>query len=115
MEAILNELNEAVGIKGSMIMTKDGMLVTSKLGDELSESIVAAMASSIILTTRKSLASVGLHDFSRFLLQSSKGKIILVDAGVAFLVVLADVRIKLDVTTIDINRAAYRIQKRFET
>ena len=114
METLLDELNEAVGVKGSMIMTKDGMLVTSRLGESLSEEIVAAMASSMILSTRKALEKMGLHEFSRFLLKSSRGKIILVDAGVAFLVVLADARIKLDVTTIDINRTAYRIQKRFE-
>ena len=42
-------LNEAVGVKGCMIMTKDGMLVTSRLGESLSEEIVAAMASSIFL------------------------------------------------------------------
>ena len=115
MEAILEQLNEAVGIRGCMIMTKDGMLVTSRLGEELSEEIVAAMASGLILSTRKALEAIGLGAFGRLVLKSTEGKIILVDAGVAFLVVLADTRIKLDVTLIDINRAAYRIQKRFET
>ena len=114
METILDELNEAIGIRGSMIVTKDGMLVTSRVGAELSEDAIAALVSAVVLSTRKALERIRFGEFTRFLLKSTEGKIILQDAGVAFLVVVADTRIKLDVTLIDINRATYRIEKHFE-
>ena len=56
MRRILKHLNEAVGVKGSLVLTKDGMVIASHLSGQLEEDVVAAMAANVILATTKTLA-----------------------------------------------------------
>ncbi|MHC5078874.1 MAG: roadblock/LC7 domain-containing protein, partial [Planctomycetota bacterium] len=47
MLEILRRLNTGVGVRGSMIVTSEGIVVAADLGGELEEERVAAMASSV--------------------------------------------------------------------
>ena len=113
MNETLERLNQAVGIKGSMVMTRDGMTVARRMGKEISQELAAAIAASLLLRIRHALEVVSLSNPTRVLLRSTLGKIIVAEAGAAFLLVVADHRIKLDVTLIDINIAASKIRERF--
>jgi len=109
---ILQELNQAVGVRGSAVVTRDGMLVASELTAELDEDAVAAMASALVLNTISALERVGFGGFSLFTIRASSGKMVVVDAEVAFLVVVTDPGVNLDLTMVDIRAASYRLQKR---
>ncbi len=113
MNEVLEQLNQAVGIKGSMVITRDGMSVASRMGEETPQEMAAAMGASLLLRLRHALKVLSFKDPIRVLLRSSLGKIIIAEAGAAFLLVVADHRIKLDVTLIDINIAAGKIRERF--
>ena len=113
MNEILDQLNQAVGIKGSMIITRDGMPVASRMGDEVPQELAAAMAASLVLQLRHALQVLSFQNPKRVLLRSSLGKIIVAEAGAAFLLVVADHKIKLDMTLIDIDSAAGKIKTRF--
>ena len=95
MKAILQELNTVVGIKGSMVIAVDGMLIASAFSG-IEDETAAALASRIILTTQQSLGRLGFGDVSQLVLTSTHGKIVLVSAGNSFLMVMAalDPRIK---------------------
>ena len=85
MKNILEELNQEVGIKGSMVITPDGIMVAAALGPELQEELVAAIVSSLLVAVRK--ASSGLEaegGLKSCLLHASKGKIMFYDMGNAF-------------------------------
>jgi predicted regulator of Ras-like GTPase activity (Roadblock/LC7/MglB family) len=107
---ILKGLNEVVGIRGSMIVSHDGMIVASCLGRHLDEEKVAAMASAVVMNTRRALERQGLKHFSRFTLTSSHGKMVFNDTGIAYLVVVMDKSIDLGPTDIEIESAAMRIR-----
>jgi len=109
VKSILESLNRSVGIKGSMIVTTDGVVVAADLGVELEEERVAAIASMLIPSLRRSLEQADLGPFARCVLTATEGKLVIVDAGVAFLVVATDATIRLDVTMLDIEAAARRI------
>ena len=110
MKDILRLLNQEVGVKGSVVVTQDGMVVASVLGVGLEEEAVAAIASSTILNIRAALAKIGAVAFERMVFVSTYGKMIFVDAGIAYLVVVCDKKLNLDLTIVAVMGAAYRIR-----
>ena len=111
MNEILSELNQEVGVKGSMVVTQDGIVVASELSPGLSADVVAAVASSAIQSINQSLNKIGQPNLSKFVLEAGFGKIVFIDIGIAYLVVILDQRINMDVTLIAISGAAYRIRQ----
>jgi predicted regulator of Ras-like GTPase activity (Roadblock/LC7/MglB family) len=110
MKDILEKLNKSVGVKGSMIVTSDGITVASVLGKDMDENLVAAMASNTIHNAKKALKKLEAQTFDQFVLTATYGKMVFVDVGVAFIVVVTDKEIHLDQTLIDVSSAAYRIR-----
>lgn len=110
MRRILKGLNDVVGIRGSMVVSHDGMVIASCLRRELDEDRVAAMASAAVMSTRRALSKYGMHNFSRFTLTASHGKLVFTDTGIAYLVVVMDRHIDLGPTDIEIESAAMRIR-----
>jgi len=111
MKDILSELNREVGVKGSMVLTQDGIVVASDLSPGLSDEVVAAVASGAIQSLNNALTKVGQPNVSKYVLEAGFGKIVFIDIGIAYLVVILDPRINMDVTLIAISGAAYRIRQ----
>jgi predicted regulator of Ras-like GTPase activity (Roadblock/LC7/MglB family) len=109
---ILKRLNRGLGIRGSMIVTADGIIVASHMGEDLDDNRVAAIASNVIQRTQHTLTEIELRKFSQFILTAVHGKMVFQDIGNAFLVVLTDKSINLDHTLIEIKGAAFKIQSR---
>ena len=112
MNDVLDDLNRSVGIKGSMVVTPDGVVAAARFGHGLDDDRVAAIASILIPTVRRSLQRAGLRPFSKCILTASEGRLVIVDTGRVFLVVATDAGIRLDVTLLDIDAAARRIDGR---
>ena len=53
MREILSGLNEVVGVRGSMIVTHDGMVVAAELSGALEQDMLAAIATTVIRQTIK--------------------------------------------------------------
>ncbi len=112
MRKILKQLNEEVGVKGSMVVGAEGLVVMAELSDELNDDVVAAMASSTVSSTRKSLSLLGKGvDFTRFILVASQGRIVVVNTEPACLLVITDKNINIDYTLLAIDGAAQRLKK----
>ncbi len=111
MEKILSELNSAVGVKGSAVVTKDGILVKSALDPGLKEDVVSALSSFLIATTSRALKECGIETFERFIITSTHGKVILVNLEDAYLVVVADQFINIDLTLVEIMSVARKLKK----
>ena len=110
MRSTLKRLSEIAGVKGSMVVTRDGIVVAAELGRTLSEDLVAAMASNVIQQTRRGLERTGMRHFARFTLVASHGKMVFTDTGPAFLVVVMDRNVELGPVGIEIESAAMRIR-----
>ncbi len=111
MRRILKQLSDVAGIKGSMVVTQDGIVVASHLSGQLKENVVGAVASSVISSTRRDLATHGFQGFTRFTLVASQGKMVYIETGSAFLVVVVDRNVELGPVEIEIESAAMRIRK----
>ena len=110
MRRTLKQLNDVVGVKGSLVLTKDGIVIASHLSKQLEQDVVAAMAANVVRSTRKTLERYGLRHFARFTLVASHGKMAFTDTGPAFLVVVMDRNVELGPVDIEIESAAMRIR-----
>jgi len=111
MKAILENLNRSVGVIGSAVMTHDGMLVSSALSDRQDEETLAAIGSSLVTSTQKSLRGFAESELKLMTIDGSRGKIVLVNAGDAFLLIITDSAISLDATMLDIKSTVGKLQK----
>jgi predicted regulator of Ras-like GTPase activity (Roadblock/LC7/MglB family) len=112
MRDTLTNLNQVVGVNGSMLVTRDGMVVTSVLAESLHEEAVAALATSVIRTTRKALAKIGEDMFSMFMLNAAFGRLVLIDASIGYLVVVTERTINVDGAILEMQSAVRQIQKK---
>ena len=110
MRRILKQLNEHAGIRGSIVVTHDGMVVASCLDQRLNEEKVAAMASTVISSVRRSLKGNGLSKFHRLTLKAGYGKLVFRDTGIAYLVVVMDRNFDPGPTEIEVESARMRIK-----
>jgi predicted regulator of Ras-like GTPase activity (Roadblock/LC7/MglB family) len=111
MHEILEELNERVGIKGSLVVTEDGITITSSWRGHCDEERVAALAHAIIQSSKTALLRCGLKGFSRCEITADYGKVIILDLGVSFLVVVTDRKVDFASAIVDIQSAAKRIRR----
>ena len=115
MQKILDDLNKVAGVKGSMLVAEDGMVIASALGPALDKENVAAISSHMILSTKRSMEAMALEKFSRFVLTSTHGKMIFVELPqpfTAYLVVITPHLITLDTILIEIDSTILKIQHR---
>ena len=110
MQEILEHLNQVAGIKGSMVVTKDGVVVSEALGPDLESTTVAAVSSHMIQVAARGLASLDRGMFERFTLTSAHGRMVFVDLDVGYLVVITKMEMKLGQLLIEVDSAARRIR-----
>jgi predicted regulator of Ras-like GTPase activity (Roadblock/LC7/MglB family) len=109
---VLRRLGAEVGVRGCLLLTRDGFVVAAEVshGDEIDSDRLAAIAADTIANTREILGEAGEQPFTRFLLNTSFGRLFVVDLDRTVLVVVADRRIDLEMTRIAIDHAANKIQ-----
>jgi uncharacterized protein len=112
MQNILTELNQVAGVKGSMVVTKDGVVVADSLGPDLSKESVAAVSSHMIQMSERGLAELGRGMFERFAFTSAHGRMVFVNLDVGYLVVITKMEMKLDQVLIEVDSAARKIRGR---
>jgi predicted regulator of Ras-like GTPase activity (Roadblock/LC7/MglB family) len=110
MRDVLRELNREVGIKGSMILTRDGIVVASELAPGLQNDTVAAIASSVVQSFNSVLGPLKQAPFFKFIFTAAHGKMVFVATGEAYVAVVLDKDIKVDVSMLSIEGAARRIR-----
>lgn len=110
MREILQELNQEVGVKGSLVLTGDGMVMMAEVGANLDSEAVAANASATLQILRSGLKQIDVDGFSRFVCNAAFGKLVFVTAGEPYLAVVLDKSINLDYTMMAVTSAATRIK-----
>ena len=110
MRSVLEGLADIPGVRGSLVVTQDGMVVDSLIGKSLREEVVGAMSASLILGTRRSLEKGGLPPFESLTVVSTHGKLIVADTGTAFLVVILDKSIDLGDAELEIRSAVRKVR-----
>ncbi len=111
MKAILQELNETIAARGALIVAPDGMLIASdvRIGEDVER--LSAMGAGILAQVGGSLERAGLGTFAQVEVVTEEGKLVLVEAGPTYLLVLLGARLEIGPGSIEIRSAAKRIAR----
>ena len=113
MKKILAELNETLGARGSLIVSRDGLLIAAVVSGVPVERL-AAMGAAILSDVKKSLEKAGMAEFTQCEVAAEQGKVLLVAAGPTYLLVLTGPRIEIGAGSMEIKSAARQVAKAAE-
>ena len=111
MRDVIRELNTIPGIKGSLVLTSDGIVVTSELSPDLDEDTTAALVGNVVTQTEKLLESGHYQAMEQMVLTATRGKIVIQNLSNCYLVVVTNQFINLDVTRLEIASAANKLRE----
>ena len=89
MEAVLERLEGEAWVRGSMIVSDEGMVVVERLSGDLDRDAVAALASDLVTEVSEGLREAGTENFDRIVLSATTGELVVVGCGSVYLVVVA--------------------------
>ena len=112
MKTILSKLNKTNGIRGCMIVNRDGIVVASDFSIEADESGIGAVTSSILAALEGALKRINMGKFSRFIITGSENKVAVVNAGPAILLVLLNTEVNMGMVNVDIKDAAAAVAEK---
>lgn len=110
IDRVLIELNKTEGIKGSMIVGKDGLVIATQLPGNIDAELVGAMASAAFGASERTISEIGMGNLEQAMIEGEHGKILMIDAGEGILVVLTDEKVNLGLIRINMKRAAEKIK-----
>lgn len=110
MRNILGKLNKTNGIRGCMIVNRDGIVVASDFAFEADETGMGAVTSSILAALDGALKRINMGKFSRFIITGRENKIAVVSAGQAVLLVLIQNDVNMGLVNVDIKEAAEAVR-----
>lgn len=111
MLEVLEHLNGIPGVKGSLVMTPDGIVVASNIEDHLDDETTAAHLGQAVTRTHRLLEAGAFPPLVEMVLVATRGKIVIVNLESCLLVVVTNQFIDLDVGVLEIKSAAMRIRE----
>lgn len=90
MKNILNQINDIPGVKGSVVIDKEGLVIASNLMSGLEERTISAMVASIYNQVVKALAPDNEEKIYGVQLLASEGNIIFLCAQHCILIVITE-------------------------
>ena len=111
MQEILDDLKNTVAVKGSLVMMHDGIVVAYALEDSLEPDVVSGLTSFLTSTVSRVLGEGGMGSFASFNIQSTHGKVLVIDMGEAYLVVLTNQFGRLNLSMPEIQEAALQLRR----
>lgn len=109
MRAILTQLNKVQGVRGSMVINRDGIVVAGEFADDVDEQGVGAVASSLLAALEGAVKRINLGKLSRFVLTGNENKAVVVDTGPALLFVLLHRDANMGLLNVEIREAAKQV------
>ncbi|MHC4340583.1 MAG: roadblock/LC7 domain-containing protein [Planctomycetota bacterium] len=89
METILQRLEGEPWVRGSMIVSDEGMVVVERVSKDLDRDAVAALASDLVTEVSEGLREATMDSFARIVLTATAGEMVVVGCGSVYLVVIA--------------------------
>jgi uncharacterized protein len=111
MREILTELRKHVGVRGSLLVTRDGVIVATELGDGLVPESVAALTSTVIAEATRAAGKLEIGSIRRMMLTSSFGRLLFEPLGELVLVVATEPGLDLEHMLLEIAGPARRIRE----
>jgi predicted regulator of Ras-like GTPase activity (Roadblock/LC7/MglB family) len=109
MYSVLSELNKTSGIKGSMLVGSDGIIIAADLESQYEDETVGAMSASIVSSVTKAMERLKGETLSQITVEAENGKLFFADAGVGILTVIADNEVNIGLVRLEMKNAISRM------
>jgi predicted regulator of Ras-like GTPase activity (Roadblock/LC7/MglB family) len=109
-ETLESILSESFDIQGAMVVSRDGLVMSSRLPSGLEDARVGAVSAGVLSLGVRSITQLGRGDFNQILAQGSKGNVVVTGAGSkAAFVALTAANVNLGMVFLEAREAAERI------
>jgi predicted regulator of Ras-like GTPase activity (Roadblock/LC7/MglB family) len=103
------------GIEGTAVVTKDGLLVASELSESIDGETLAAMTATMTGAAETAMSELKKKEIERVIVESKDARLISVEAGKkTILVCMVNMKAKLGLVLLEMERAAKVIEKEVE-
>jgi len=109
MYNILSDLNKTSGVKGSMLVGQDGIIIAADLDTQYEDETVGAMSASIVSSVGKAMERLKGEEPMQITVEADHGKLFLANAGVGILTVLADKEVNIGLIRLEMKNAISKI------
>ena len=110
LEIILSGLKETGGVKGSAVISRDGLIVASDLSETVDADTFAAMSAAMQGAAETAVSELKQGNLKQIIVEADKGKVITTSAGEkTILVILTTPAVNLGLVLIDIGKASGKI------
>jgi len=107
---ILKSLKQVGDIIGSSIISTDGLMIASELGESIDGDTFAAMSAAMQGAAETAVSELKQGELKQIIIDADKSKLITISAGKkAILVILANPKINLGLALLELGRAAGKI------
>lgn len=109
MYNVLSELNKTSGIKGSMLVGSDGIIIAADLDAQMEDEAVGAMSASIVSNVGKAMERIKSESPAQITVEAENGKLFLADAGIGILTVVAEKNVNIGLVRLEVKNAISKI------
>ena len=109
MYNVLSDLNKTSGIKGSMLVGSDGIIIAADLDTQYEDETVGAMSASIVSSVGKAMERLKGEAPAQIMVEAEQGKLFLANASVGILTVIADKEVNIGLVRLEMKNAISRI------
>jgi len=110
IDRILSDLNKTEGIKGSMVVGKDGLVIAAQMPSGIDTELIGAMASAAYGSAERTASEINQGILEQMMIEGEYGKTLMTDAGEGILVVLTDSKVNLGLIRINIKRSTEKVK-----
>ena len=111
MRRIVEELLRIDGVIGSLIVGKDGLVVSSTLLNPEDGEVLGAMSAAVYGEINKSTKRIGVGSLVDAIIDAEDGSILLLEARDLILVVITQRVVNLGLVKLEMRKAAKRISE----
>jgi predicted regulator of Ras-like GTPase activity (Roadblock/LC7/MglB family) len=111
MNDVLIELNKTSGIRGSMVVGSDGIIIAADLNTEYEDDTVGALAASIVAGIKKAISRLESGMLRHVMIEAEEGKVFLAESQKGILVVMAEKDVNIGLIRLEMNSAVEKLQK----
>lgn len=111
-ETLATILNESIDITGALVVSRDGLVMASRLPAGLEDTRVGAVSAGVLSLGVRSITQLGRGDFNQILAQGTKGNVVVTSAGTkAAFVALTNQGVNLGMVFLEAHEGAERIAR----
>jgi predicted regulator of Ras-like GTPase activity (Roadblock/LC7/MglB family) len=109
MYSVLSDLNKTSGVKGSMLVGSDGIIIAADLDSQYEDETVGAMSASIVSSVSKAMERLKAETPAQITVEADHGKLFLADAGIGILTVITEKEVNIGLIRLEMKNAIGKI------